>query len=195
MRASFATLAFAMASALALPAGTTRAGAVITFEQVGNDVVATASGSLDLSGLGAPTDDFVQPGLVASIGYLVLSQQTTPNAPDEVFSGATGPSSFGSGGFFAPSFGTGDTVGVVSGDIHVPVGYVSGTPLSASDTFAGQTFTTLGLTPGTYTYTWSTDSLTIQIGAASVPEPSSLAMGSCAALAGLMVWMRRRRAA
>jgi hypothetical protein len=44
--------------------------------------------------------------------------------------------------------------------------------------FANQTFASIGLTPGTYTWTWGSgsnaDSLTVQIGPAAVPEPASV---------------------
>jgi hypothetical protein len=68
--------------------------------------------------------------------------------------------------------------------------------LSATDTFSGKTFSSLGLTPGTYTYTWGTGgpdhTLTVQIG--PVPEPSSALVAGFGALAGLGAWARRRRA-
>jgi hypothetical protein len=65
----------------------------------------------------------------------------------------------------------------------VPHGYTSGSPLSGSATFNDATPASLGLTPGTYTYTWNSfplrlsfqdDSLTVKIG--SIPEPSTWAM-------------------
>jgi hypothetical protein len=46
--------------------------------------------------------------------------------------------------------------------------------MSGSSTFSGQTLASMGLTPGTYQYTWSSDSLTVKIG--TVPEPSTWAM-------------------
>jgi MYXO-CTERM domain-containing protein len=54
----------------------------------------------------------------------------------------------------------------------------------------------LGLTPGTYTYTWGTggtaNSLTINI--SGVPEPASLTMAAtAAALIGGLAIRRRRR--
>ncbi len=56
------------------------------------------------------------------------------------------------------------------GLLGVPLAYVSGAALSSSMEFAGQTFASIGVTPGTYTWTWgsgiSVDSLTVQIGRA-----------------------------
>jgi hypothetical protein len=60
----------------------------------------------------------------------------------------------------------------------VPAGYISGTALSEDSTWNNQTFGDLGVTPGTYVWTWGSgstaDSFTLIIGAAAVPEPSSL---------------------
>jgi len=80
--------------------------------------------------------------------------------------------------------------------VLVPQGYVSGDALSDSMTFTGSTFADLGVTPGTYVWTWGTghdaDSFTLQIGPTSVPEPASLALLS-AGLVGLGL-IRRKRA-
>ena len=57
---------------------------------------------------------------------------------------------------------------------------MSGTLLSGSSTYVGQTFASLGLTPGTYLYSWGSgstaDSLTVQIGPAAIPEPGTWMM-------------------
>ena len=64
----------------------------------------------------------------------------------------------------------------------MPQYYVSGSVLSASDTWSGQTFASLGLTPGTYTWTWGSgadaDFFTMNIEGSAVPEPSSLLLAS-----------------
>jgi hypothetical protein len=56
---------------------------------------------------------------------------------------------------------------------------VSGAPLSGTATWAGATLSSLGLTLGTYNYTWGSgptaDTLTVNIG--TVPEPTSLWLG------------------
>jgi hypothetical protein len=36
----------------------------------------------------------------------------------------------------------------------VPAGYTSGSALSETDTYAGKTFASMGLTPGTYVWKW-----------------------------------------
>ena len=73
---------------------------------------------------------------------------------------AAGSKTFGTGGPFSASSGSGDTFGIEgSGGFTVPVlllptNYVSGSSLSASDTYSNTSIAALGLTPGTYTYTW-----------------------------------------
>jgi hypothetical protein len=60
----------------------------------------------------------------------------------------------------------------------VPVGYTTGTAISSTQTFSGATFSSLGLTPGTYTYTWGSganaDSINVVVGGAGVtPTPTA----------------------
>jgi len=54
----------------------------------------------------------------------------------------------------------------------VPVGYVSGHALSNSMTFNNATLASLGVTPGTYVWTWgdgADQNFTLQIGSLGVP--------------------------
>jgi hypothetical protein len=96
----------------------------------------------------------------------------------------TGPAKFGSGGDIVASSGSGDPVGIFrsSSELDVPAGYVSDSPLSDTSTYSGETFSSLGATPGTYKWTWGTganQNFTLVIGTAvgtTVPEPSTWAM-------------------
>jgi hypothetical protein len=189
------------AAALGLAVGTARAGVIINVDEVGNDVVATGSGSIDLTGLTfAGTFSGSATGTQPNIANITVGPNGSISA--DGYLGATGPTSFGTGGGVASSFGSGDLLGVQGnvGGIFVPVGYHSGDPLSATDTYSGQTFASLGLTPGTYKYTWGTgvhaDFLTVQIGpaVAAVPEPSTLA-GAAVGIALALGWAWRRRRA
>jgi hypothetical protein len=113
-------------------------------------------------------------GLIRASTSLFHAGAGLTNVSSDVYSGITTyPSNFGSGGQFNANTGSGDSVGVLSFGpsdyrLLVPPGYVSNTALTAESTFTGQTFTTLGVTPGTYTYSWGTGvhigTMVLQIG-------------------------------
>jgi PEP-CTERM motif len=103
------------------------------------------------------------------------------NAEVDVYTGiSSGPASFGSGVETPASDGTGDLAGLKGGFgsfLAVAAGYVSGSPLSDSSTYDSQTFSSLGVTPGVYKWTWGSganQSFTLDI--VAVPEPSTWAM-------------------
>ena len=82
----------------------------------------------------------------------------------------SGPSSFGPGtSEVDATSGSGDILGLtpVGEGLVVPDGYTSGSPLSSSSTYSGETFASIGMTPGTYVWTWgsggSADSMTLNI--------------------------------
>jgi hypothetical protein len=161
--------------------GTSRAGFVVNMTESGGDVVATGSGTLDTQSFSSPgftgTSSILGPQSGTAIFGTGQSDVFGQNA--EVYSPISGPSSFGLGNSALASSATGDFVGVaIESNLLVPLGYVSGTLLNSTSTWAGQTFSSLGLTPGTYTWTWGSgsdaDFFTMNIGASSVPEPSSL---------------------
>jgi hypothetical protein len=69
----------------------------------------------------------------------------------DLYSGFAGPTSFGGGASKNADFGNGTIVGPDSfRNLVVPDGYVSGHDLGASATWANQTFSSLGVTPGSY---------------------------------------------
>jgi hypothetical protein len=163
---------------IGLSAPSARAGYVVDLTQQGSNVVATGSGPIDLTGLsfdGSLINDLTN--IDPSFGLI----HTGPAFPVEVdvYTGITGPTSFGSGGESFPSSGSGDFVGVEQGFfLIVPTGYVSDGPLSDTSTYDGQTFKSLGATPGTYKWTWGTganQNFTLVIGTV-VPELSTWAM-------------------
>jgi protein with PEP-CTERM/exosortase system signal len=59
----------------------------------------------------------------------------------------------------------------------VPSGYISGTALSDSSTYDNATFASLGVTPGTYVWSWGTglpnQNFTLIISGAEVPDGGS----------------------
>jgi hypothetical protein len=151
-----------------------QAGYDVTLLEHGSDIVATGSGTLDLTDL-----TFVVTGNVLGAQMdpnegLVITGPTSLGSIS-AYSGFTGPANFGSGSEILANSGTGDLVAVSALQqlLEVPVGYVSGGALSDTATYDNQTFSNLGVTPGTYEWTWGTgahaDSFTLQIGAAPAP--------------------------
>jgi hypothetical protein len=190
-------------------ASPTPAGYVVTFKEVGNDVVATGSGPIDLTGLsplGYP--GFATQALLAPADIL-LATGPTELTPIDLYTTENVHliRQFGNGRAVHPAdSGSGDIVGMSMQDFfpifQVPAGYVSGNLLSDTSTYANQTFGSLGLTPGTYVYDWGTgnQSFTLMIGASAapgpppspVPEPASAALLGVA-LAGLLLAGTMRR--
>jgi VPDSG-CTERM motif len=153
-----AALAIVIVSGLSVrPA---QAGYIVTLKEVGSNVVATGSGAIDLTAL-----TFVNTS-TASLAFIFPSLAQIITGPTsgtaDVYSGViSGPTSFGSGGFIFASSGSGDAVGKVEGFgaedfLILPQAYVSGNALSDSSTYNNATFASLGVTPGTYEWTWGT---------------------------------------
>jgi hypothetical protein len=81
------------------------------------------------------------------------------------------------------------------GFLFVPEGYVSGAALSHSMAFNNATFASLGLTPGTYVWSWGTglpsQNFTLIIGGAGVPDGGSTVSLLGCALLGLAALRRK----
>ena len=177
-----------LVAALLLGVATTESHAayVVDFQQDGSNVIATGSGTLDLSALTFRTS-LPNFAAVYPAAGLALVGPTTSTYTDE-YSGVSfsGPADFGSGiDDIAATSGSGDLVGVAYPIevILVPQGYVSGAALSDTSTWSGQSLNSLGITPGTYSWTWGSgataDSFTLTTSV--VPEPASLSLIGLAA--------------
>jgi hypothetical protein len=156
------TLAIVLASLLSVPPA--QAGYTVTLQQVGGNVVAAGSGPINLTGLTFSQSGSVNPGIRAervSPGSSSLIYTGPTSSSVNSYSGASGPTSFGSNPFIlvrSASSGSGDMVGISAGfwgvAISVPTGYVSGNPLSDRATYSGTTLASLAVTPGTYIWKW-----------------------------------------
>jgi VPDSG-CTERM motif len=174
-------------------------GYTITLQQVGSNVVANGSGAINLTGLTFVVSGTLEPGvIVPNIGIIQIGGSLGNPFIDQ-YIGITGPTSFGSGDAFEANTNSGDFVGIfgLTGNIDVPQGYVSDTPLSDSMTFNNATFASLFVTPGTYIWTWGTGgsrNFTLQIGSVGVPGVpdggSTVFLLGCALL-GLTVLRRK----
>jgi PEP-CTERM motif len=174
----------AAAILIGLSAPSAQAGYVVDLTQQGSNVVASGSGTIDttdLTDLGTATY-----GYFANIEGHPADLQIGPTGPliTGFYVGISGPTNIGTGTFaVGGDSGSGDPVALGAtglGELFVPVGYISGSALSDSTTWDNQTFSSLGVTPGTYKWTWGSganaDSFTIKIGAAAIPEPATWAM-------------------
>jgi hypothetical protein len=187
-------LTIAVVVILAATGSRANAAFLLTLQQTGGNVVGTGSGSFNLAALTSVTSLAQGPFVDASAGDILLALTATAQAT--FFDGITGPSSFGSGGDQGNDTGVGNVVGIEQGFyLLVPSGYTSGILLSGTDTWSGSTLSSLGVTPGTFEWTWGSgataDSFTLVATAGAVPEPSTWAM--LAAGIGSLLLFRRGR--
>jgi len=176
------------------------ADVIISFQEVGSDVVASYSGSLDLTGASP-----VSSGQNANVVYLWPAQSQFYSFSRSVgnYDGWLFPS------VVVPTFGTGsmgignanlttgfnfsfDNAGGGNG-IGVTSGYTSGAAFAGSATFENATFSSLGITPGTYTWTAGNNNMTLTTQA--VPEPATSAMAFVGLAYGTYSMFRRRKQA
>jgi hypothetical protein len=177
-------------------------GFTITLKQVGSNVVVTGSGAINLTGLTFVSGGFVATGSMGpSIALLAVADGTGLSQ----YTGFSGPSSFGPGTtIINASSDSGDSVSIIGAvvfpgpGIFLPAGYVSGTALSDSSTYNNATFASLGVTPGTYIWSWGTglanQNFTLQIGPVpgpSVPDGASTVSLLGFALVGLAALRRK----
>src|SRR6266404_498134 len=107
---SLTTLLWAATASLLILSQPAQAGYMVTLQQVGSNVVATGSGVLDLTGL---TFRF-NAGGAALVAPNFGQIQTGPTPPlVSIYSGFSGPTSFGTGNTTFANSGTGDLVGII----------------------------------------------------------------------------------
>jgi hypothetical protein len=161
--------------ASAVTAVTAQAAYIVNATETGGDVVFEGSGRLDLTawariGWGAGGTTFVD----ADLGFLVGASSEV-----DLYNSATnysGPTNIGPGTTRTSAQSqTGDLTGITFADqlLYTPRYYNSDTNLTGTTTYTTATFDSLGLTPGSYEWTWgsaaSADSYTLNVGAVPVP--------------------------
>ena len=170
----------------AVSIGAAEAAAVSAFKETGGGVVGKLSGSLNLTGLLFGFDGSVTTGSIVPQNADLV---TAPGALD-VYSGLTGPLTFGAGLLTDATSTSGDAFGVLgaTGLLGVPDGYVSGEALSGTTSFAGATLASLGVVPGIYVFNLPNDSVTVSF--APIPLPAGLPLLTMGL--GFLALIRRR---
>lgn len=184
-------LALSLAAGAALGASATAAHAqavmTLTITESAGNLVASASGTLNLAGLSV----FGSGGDAGSGSLYNRGFRAGVNGPYTSYTGFSGPTAFGGPGGAYVSSGTGPLFQfeVWNGRLYLAQGYVSGTPLFSTSTVNNATYASVNLAPGTYTWTYGSGE-TAGIINLSIPAP-----GAAAALgmAGLAATRRRRR--
>jgi VPDSG-CTERM motif len=167
----------------------------VTLHQVGSNVVATGSGAINLTDLTFGSSTGETSVIIPSLGVVFTGPTNLSNT--FLYIGEfSGPTSFGAGGQSFANSGSGDFVGFIALEVLlVPSEYVSGAALSDTSTYSGATFASLGVTPGTYVWTWGTglpnQNFTLIIGGGSVPDGGSTVSLLGCALLGLAALRRK----
>ncbi len=192
-------VAVALMSSL-LTAGLARAEVLMTAEETPDGVLLSGAGALNINALTASTATFANSPFINS-GFVhgVARVGVAGESPVDSYVGLSGAGSFGSGFAMIGTSGSGDVFGpsaVETADgtyipqLVVPDRYVSGQPLSGTGLFAGETFASLGMTPGVYTWSWgagvNADRLTLSV---VVPEP----VGAAALVVSSALMLGRRK--
>ena len=199
----------AAAAALLCLGQSAMAAYTVNVTEVGGNVVASGSGSINTAALTLASSGTYP--LVRGGNALLYIGGTPHTIKPMTISGVgaiSGPTSFGTPLVETHADATsGGLVGVIGIDglLFVPPGYVSQSPMASSATWNGQTIASLGLTPGTYTWTWgagpTADTFTVQISPppaapASIPTLSEWALiglSSLLAMFGIARVRRRQR--
>lgn len=203
MRKNYSTLrGMLVGGALALLSVSAHAVYTIQIVETGGDVVATGSGSLNMTAVSSMIGASQWAFIIPSAPWVTVGQTVGTGVDYYTMQNFVTPPNMGAGGFVTATSGSGGNVGVTPATVIVPLGYVSGTALpSSTSTWAGASLASLGLTPGSYTWSWGSgptaDSVVVNVVAASpqaVPtlgEYAMLGLASLLAMSGI-AYARKR---
>lgn len=164
-----------------------------TLNEVGDDLVATVSGSVNTDALSFMNTAYLDGGYISPFpqGALVTGPVGT-EVSCTIWEGLVGSAtSYGTTPLnIAATSGSGDTVGMnlTYHRIFLSSDYVSGGAISGSATFNGYSIEGMALVPGTYTMTYNdgVDSVVVNV----VPEPATVSLFGITVAVGFLV--RRR---
>ena len=157
---------------------------ILSASQNGSDVTIEVSGSLDLTGLAAPSNTSTlvvgfrpgDPKIGRSVGSL------------DVYDVASTP--FGSNGGSVIANGSGDDFYLSASQVFLDQGYTSGTPLSLTISAENKTLADFGWTPGDQQVITTLPNDQILFEVAAIPEPTAIGL----MLLGLASLVSKRRA-
>lgn len=176
-------------------AGKAQGALTIVIRNSGSDLLATYSGSVNLTGLTLSTSGSATAAMGANDTVLFATVSGVGLISSNIYTGLTNfPTVPLATIFAAASANTGkagfgiQTLSGGIGRVFAPDDYTSGSPISATQTFSGQSVSSLGLKPGVYEWVWNSDKVIVSI----VPEPSSILLVGLGAL-GFAGSRRRNR--
>ena len=146
----------------------------INIYESGSDVIVSVNGTIDTTGLIAGSSGFSDSSrLRASLGQICAASPSPQTL--KRWDGISGPASFGSGSEIFANLSSGNGAISINGFqtqyILIPPTY-NGEELTINSTYTGRSYSSLGLTLGTYTYTWSSGNIIIEIGVEPTPTPT-----------------------
>ena len=157
------TIFFCALALCSIPFQKALADVTIVAQEASGGVIFTYSGSLRSNQLasGHTLIDYTPTGRVAptfpQVEFAPNGGALPSGMTDYWFVVSSRPTNFGTGSTQNPTSFAGDYFGVDYWDVSLPNGYIDGTPISGSMTFAGATFASMGLTPASLPYVWVLD--------------------------------------